>query len=151
MPFSSKHKRWQSKRSVAPHALLQHVAVPAGVKPDDHSEDLSVTFADAIVRLSSLSVRSVVRYQQQTQLWGQPGTAPPLSYNIWDLHKSGPRSAGVCAGLKPPSLYGTLTGRDTNHKILLLTSGRYSPLASTVVQVFVAFLLAELQARGPCK
>lgn len=96
-----------------------------GLQPDDHSEDLSITFADAIVRLSSLSVRSAVRSQQRDQLWGPPATAPPLSYNIWDLHKSGPRSAGVCAGLKPPSLYGTLTGRDTNHKLLLLTAGRY--------------------------
>ena len=126
------------------HPVIPTAVSAAGVKPDDHSEDLSVTFPDAIVRLSSLSLRSVVRYQLQTQLWGQPGTAPPLSYNIWDLHKSGPRSAGVCAGLKPPSLYGTLTGRDTSHKILLLTSGRYSPLPVIVSPAFLQCLQGNL-------
>lgn len=112
----------------------------AGVKPDDHSEDVSVTFRDAIVRLSSLSVRSIVRMQHQSQLWGQPSTAPPFSYNIWDLHKWGPRSAGVCAGLKPPSLYGTLTGRETSHKLLLMTSGRYRP--SSAAQIFTCIVIS---------
>ncbi|DBB02944.1 TPA: Rab3 GTPase-activating protein non-catalytic subunit [Trebouxia sp. C0004] len=101
-----------------------------GLKPDDWSEDITITFRDAVVRLSSLSVRSVVRQQQQSRRWGEASTPSPISYNIWDLRKAGPRSAGICAGLKPPSLYGSLTGRDTNQKLLLVTSGREPALAA---------------------
>ena len=88
-------------------------------------------------------MRSIVRLQHQSQLWGQPSTAPPFSYNIWDLHKWGPRSAGVCAGLKPPSLYGTLTGRETSHKLLLLTSGRYRPSNTAQTSARVSRGLSE--------
>lgn len=110
--------------TIAPIALCFTTVPFAGLKPDDRSEDITITFRDAIVRLSSLSVCSLVRQQQQSRRWGETTTSSPISYNIWDLRKAGPRSAGICAGLKPPSLYGSLTGRDTNHKLLLVTSGR---------------------------
>ncbi|KAL3159591.1 hypothetical protein ABBQ38_010003 [Trebouxia sp. C0009 RCD-2024] len=101
-----------------------------GLKPDDGSEDVSITFSDSIVRLSSLSIRSLVRQQLQIRRWDDDSPSSPLSYNIWDLRRAGPRSAGVCAGLKPHSLYATLTGRDTHQKLLLLTAGRDPALAA---------------------
>ena len=99
-------------------------ACDAGLDPDDRSEDITITFRDAIVKLSSLEIRSLVRQQEQSRRWGDNSTTAPLSYNIWDLRKAGPRSAGIYAGRKPPSLYGSLTGRESRPKLLLVTSGR---------------------------
>lgn len=97
----------------------------AGLKPDDGAEDVSMTFRDSIVKITALEIRSLVRKQLQIRRWDDDSTASPLSYNIWDLRKAGPRSAGIVAGLNPPSLYGSLTGRETQPKLLLLTAGRY--------------------------
>jgi len=65
-------------------AFLIASNVNPGLKPDDRSEDITITFRDAIVRLSSLSVRSVVRQQQHSRRWGEASTPSPISYNIWD-------------------------------------------------------------------
>lgn len=98
----------------------------AGLNPDDRAEDVSMTFRDSIVKISSLHIRSLVHQQLQIRRWDDDSaSSSPLSYNIWDLRKAGPRSAGIVAGLNPPSLYGSLTGRETQPKLLLLTAGRY--------------------------
>ena len=83
-----------------------------------------MTFRDSIVKISSLSIQSLVKQQFQIRRWDDDSSSSPLSYNIWDLRKAGPRSVGIIAGIKPPSLYGSLTRRETQPKLLLLTAGR---------------------------
>ena len=48
------------------------------------SEDVTVTLEAAVVRLSALEVRSLLRMQQQTRRWGELQAANPWAYNIWE-------------------------------------------------------------------
>lgn len=110
---------------VATGEYFPHLLPCAGLKPDDRAEDVSMTFRDSIVKISSLSIQSLVKQHFQIRRWDDDSSSSsPLSYNIWDLRKAGPRCAGIIAGIKPPSLYGSLTGRETQPKLLLLTAGR---------------------------
>ena len=39
---------------------------------------------------------------------------------------AGRRQAAICAGVKPPGLYTSMTGSDAKHPLVLITVSRYS-------------------------
>eukprot|EP00891_Asterochloris_glomerata_P000897 jgi/Astpho2/897/fgenesh1_pg.00016_%23_99_t len=118
------------------HASSPVVSIAAracgmGLRADDMSEDVTITLEAAVVRLSALEVRSLLRMQQQTRRWGELQAANPWAYNIWETgSKVGPCKAGLCLGLKAPTLHQAMTGRDTPPKLLIVTAGENPCLAA---------------------
>ena len=68
------------------------------------SEDVTITLEAAIVRLSALEVRSLLRMQQQTRRWGELQAANPWAYNIWETgSKVGALQARAVLYCPPPA------------------------------------------------
>ena len=67
------------------------------------SEDVTITLEAALVRLSALEVRSLLRMQQQTRRWGELQAANPWAYNIWETgSKVGALQAQAVLTRPPP-------------------------------------------------
>jgi hypothetical protein len=104
-----------------------------GIDPEDRSEDVTVTFADAVVRLHSWDLQAVARWHGSKQAggwWG--GAAPPqLTLAKWQVPRAvGPRAHAFCLGSPPPELYTLLTGRKHAQKLQILSVGTNPPLAT---------------------
>ena len=68
------------------------------------SEDVTITLEAALVRLSALEVRSLLRMQQQTRRWGELQAANPWAYNIWETgSKVGALQAWAVLRRPPPA------------------------------------------------
>ena len=68
------------------------------------SEDVTITLEAAVVRLSALEVRSLLRMQQQTRRWGELQAANPWAYNIWETgSKVGALQARAVLYCPPPA------------------------------------------------
>ena len=65
-----------------------------GVNPGDTSDDVSVTFPDAVVRLLGMELRGVPRLARRGT---RPADQPPLSFSKWDVHKA----AGTSLATRP--------------------------------------------------
>ena len=85
-------------------ACLTQGACGAGLRGDDLSEDVTITLEAALVRLSALEVRSLLRMQQQTRRWGELQAANPWAYNIWETgSKVGALQAQAVLTCPPPA------------------------------------------------
>lgn len=153
-----------------------------GTDPEDLSEDVTLTCADAVVRLPAWEVWAAVRWHagraaSRGQHWWSSGgggsggaAAHQLAFAKFSLPKSagvlrgrrscaaraarsaavmlphasqpaptphprpapaGPRSAALCLGPPPPTLYAALAGRaEPPHRLRILTVGSGPPLAA---------------------
>ncbi|GAB4818165.1 hypothetical protein N2152v2_005211 [Parachlorella kessleri] len=105
-----------------------------GTDPGDLSEDITVCAPDAVMRLTLLDIRAVVRWQKGAQgrgWWGAAPVAPTLSLAKWQLPRgTGPRSFAISLGSAPPSLYSMLAGRESGEKSQIFTTGAGPPLAT---------------------
>ncbi|KAL4433989.1 hypothetical protein ABPG75_000430 [Micractinium tetrahymenae] len=120
----------------------------SGSDPDDLSEDVTLCFADAVVRLPAWEVWATVRWATGRgggaggSWWhgggggDGAGSAGPqhhhqLSFSKFQLPKStGPRLHALCLGPPPPSLHAALTGRAEGPRLRILTAGAGPPLAA---------------------
>ncbi|KAI3434710.1 hypothetical protein D9Q98_002771 [Chlorella vulgaris] len=111
-----------------------------GSDPSDLSEDVSLAFADAVVRLPSWEVWAAVRWHSGQAAggggwWGGgggTGSMPhDLTFSKFLLPKgAGPRTQAICLGPPPLSLYAAMAGRAGPPRVHMLTAGSSPPLAS---------------------
>ncbi|PRW57579.1 Rab3 GTPase-activating non-catalytic subunit [Chlorella sorokiniana] len=126
----------------------------SGTDPEDLSEDVTITFADATVRLPAWEVWAAVRWHAGqagrsggSHWWSAAsaaataaaggGSAPHhLAFSKFTLPRgTGPRSAALCLGPPPPSLYAAMTGRrEGQHRLHILTVGSAPPVAAYEVE-----------------
>ncbi|EFN57078.1 hypothetical protein CHLNCDRAFT_143843 [Chlorella variabilis] len=128
-------------------ALHHSAAVAAAVRcggcgtdPSDLSEDVTLAFGDAVVRLPAWEVWAAVRWHTGRGggggWWGGGGGGGPaphqLSFSKFTLPRgAGPRSQAVCLGPPPLSLQAAMKGRQDQHRRLhILTAGSAPPLAA---------------------
>ncbi|KAK9825121.1 hypothetical protein WJX74_011113 [Apatococcus lobatus] len=75
-----------------------------GMQPQEVAEDVTLTFANAVARISSLEIRSMVAARRRGV------SPPPLTVFKWGLRPAiGPRRTTLCLGVKPPKLHSLLT------------------------------------------
>ncbi|CAL5218633.1 g334 [Coccomyxa viridis] len=100
------------------------------------SEDITVCSEDAVARVSSLELQSPT-YLRKTV--GVSVKWPSLGYNKWDTsRKTGRRQAAICAGVKPPGLYTSMTGSDAKHPLVLITVSRSPAVTAFTVSKHAA-------------
>lgn len=70
-----------------------------------------------------MSCDSDLRLYSTGHLKGSQLFSKALPEGYW-MTASGRRQSAICAGVKPPSLYASMTGSDAEHPLLLITAGR---------------------------
>lgn len=108
----------------------------SSLDPDDSSEDVTVTFATAVVRLASLDISAAVKWHQRNRAgggawWDAPRQLTPAK---WELKGTGTRSFAAFAGPAPTPLYTLLARRKEPHRLLLFTAGANPPLGCFYVE-----------------
>ncbi|KIY95679.1 hypothetical protein MNEG_12282 [Monoraphidium neglectum] len=113
-----------------------------GLRQDDPTEDITVAYLDALVRLPVLELRTHLKLLHLSRQSGGAASTPPLNYHRWELPAGfGPRSGAVCLGQRPRGLDALLSGaargassRAADHKLLIATGGTKPPLAGVEVE-----------------
>ncbi len=121
----------------------------SGLRADDPTEDVTLAFSDALVRLSVLELRTHLKLLQLARhapgggggVGGGSSGVAPLGFQRWELPSgTGPRSSAVCLGPRPRDLDALLSGAGLqgragdHHRLLIATGGSKPPLTGIEVE-----------------
>eukprot|EP00878_Enallax_costatus_P033728 GHUV01037280.1.p1 GENE.GHUV01037280.1~~GHUV01037280.1.p1 ORF type:complete len:235 (+),score=59.40 GHUV01037280.1:254-958(+) len=116
----------------------------AGLRSSDASEEVCITFSNALIRINTLDLRSLIRMLQYTQHgnYSAAATVPPLAHLRYEFPAAvGPRVCGLSFGTVSNDLYSLLSSGSSSsaarepkqqgrQKIAIVTVGKSPCLAA---------------------
>eukprot|EP00878_Enallax_costatus_P010851 GHUV01011331.1.p1 GENE.GHUV01011331.1~~GHUV01011331.1.p1 ORF type:complete len:530 (+),score=153.20 GHUV01011331.1:98-1687(+) len=127
-------------------AVLDIIVRPycSGLRSSDASEEVCITFSNALIRINTLDLRSLIRMLQYTQHgnYSAAATVPPLAHLRYEFPAAvGPRVCGLSFGTVSNDLYSLLSSGSSSsaarepkqqgrQKIAIVTVGKSPCLAA---------------------